>query len=402
MSEFDTRPRTAGPFQFRYALAVLIVITLVASGLWLHEQLGRAEAWLLITGAAFGWLLQRSRLCFFCILREWFEERDPRGLLGILAALAVGTLGHIVLFGAWVPDPSAGHLPPRAHIGPVSWVLVLGGLVFGIGMSLSGSCISAHLYRLGEGSVLSVFALLGAIIGFVAGFRVWNTFWNASVAEAPATWLPASLGYAGATGMQLLALAAVAIVLLRYLPAPEPRPPARTDLAGLWQRVMVQRWPAWLGGAGIGLIGTAAYLRTAPLGVTAELSRLSRDLGTGIGLIPDRLQGLDRVAGCIVTDTVRLIGDNGIFVLALIATAFASALFAGQFRIEKKSLRAIASALGGGVLLGFGAMIALGCTIGTLLSGISALAVSGWVFALAMIVGVRVSLPLRRLLLGSQ
>ncbi len=401
MHELNSGPRTAGPFRLQHGLALLIVAALVAVGLWLHEQLGRAEAWLLITGAAFGWLLQRSRFCFFCILREWFEERDPRGLLGILAALAVGTLGHVVLFGAWVPDPAAGHLPPRAHIGPVSWVLLLGGLTFGVGMSLSGSCISAHLYRLGEGSLLSIFALVGTVIGFVLGFRTWNTFWNAGVAEAPPSWLPASLGYAGATALQLVVLAVAAVWLLRHLRAPEPGPPAGFDLAGLWQRIMVQRWPAWLGGTGIGLVGTIAYLRTEPLGVTAELSRLSRELGGGIGLVPERLQGMDRVAGCIVTDTVRLIGDNGIFVLALVAAAWASALLAGQFRIEKKSPRAIASALSGGILLGFGAMIALGCTIGTLLSGISALAVSGWVFAIAMVIGVRLSLPLRRALLGT-
>jgi uncharacterized protein len=400
MSESEAQPRIAGPALLRHLLALLIVAGLVATGFWLHEHLGRVEAWLLITGAVFGWLLQRSRFCFFCILREWFEERDPRGLLGILAALAVGTLGHIVLFGAWVPDPTAGYLPPRAHIGPVSWALLLGGLAFGLGMSLSGSCISAHLYRLGEGSVLSVFALIGTIIGFMLGFRAWNHLWSATVADASAAWLPQTLGYVGATTLQLAVLAALAVFLLRYLPAPAPRFWNRLSPAELWQLLMVRRWPAWSGGIGIGLIGTAAYLRTQPLGVTAELSRLSRDLGSRTGIVPDRLEGLDRVAGCIATEAARWVGDNGIFVLALIAAALASALLAGQFRIEKKSLSAVGSALAGGLLLGFGAMIALGCTIGTLLSGISALAISGWVFALAMVTGVWLGLPLRRRVLG--
>ncbi|QOC21602.1 YeeE/YedE family protein [Wenzhouxiangella sp. AB-CW3] len=401
MNHDSHRPRLAGPFLIRHGLALALVAALAATGLWLHEHLGRAEAWVLITGAVFGWLLQRSRFCFFCILREWFEERDPRGLLGILVALAVGTLGHVVLFGAWVPDPGAGHLPPRAHIGPVSWVVLLGGLIFGIGMSLSGSCISAHLYRLGEGSVLSVFALLGAVIGFMLGFRTWNSFWNAGLAEASPAWLPSSMGYAGSTTLQLLILAVLAVWQLRHLRPADSVQTADYTLSGLWHRIMVQRWPTWLGGAGIGLIGTVAYLRTEPLGVTAELSRVSRELGSAMGMVPDRLRGLDQVSGCIVTETVQWIGNNGIFVLAMIAAAWASALLAGQFRVERKSLRAMASALGGGILLGFGAMIALGCTIGTLLSGISALAVSGWMFALAMIVGVRVSLPLRRLLLAS-
>ncbi len=400
MNNTDSGPRATGLFWLRHGLALLIVVGLATIGLWLHDQFGRSTAWLLITGAAFGWMLQRSRFCFFCILREWFEERDPRGLLGILTALAVGTLGYVVLFDAWVPDPSVGHLPPRAHIGPASWVLLLGGLCFGVGMSLSGSCISAHLYRLGEGSLLSVFALVGTVIGFILGFRVWNLLWNTTVADSSATWLPQSLGYAASTTLQLAVLAGLAIYLLRFLRPLETAGPTAVGLRELWQMVMVSRWPTWLGGAGIGLIGTVAYLRTRPLGVTAEINRLARELGAGLGLAPDRLEGLDRLAGCIVSEATRWVGDNGIFVISLVAAALASALLAGQFRPEKKSLRAIASALAGGILLGFGAMISLGCTIGTLLSGISALAASGWLFAVAMVVGVRFSLPLRKLLLG--
>ena len=40
------------------------------------------------------------------------------------------------------------------------------------------------------------------------------------------------------------------------------------------------------------------------------------------------------------------------------------------------------------VLLGWGATTALGCTIGTLLSGVMAGAVSGWIFAIAAFAGV--------------
>ena len=400
MNETDSGPRAAGLFWLRHALALLIVVSLATTGLWLHDQFGRGTAWLLITGAAFGWMLQRSRFCFFCILREWFEERDPRGLLGILTALAVGTLGYVVLFGAWVPDPGAGHLPPRAHIGPASWVLLLGGLCFGIGMSLSGSCISAHLYRLGEGSLLSIFALVGTVIGFILGFRVWNVLWNTTIADSSAIWLPESVGYAASTTLQLTVLAGLAVYLLHFLRPEESARPETFGPRELWQIIMVRRWPAWLGGVGIGLIGTVAYLRTRPLGVTAEINRLARELGAELGFAPARLEGLDRLAGCIVSEAARWVGDNGIFVISLVAAALASALVAGQFRPEIKSLRATASALVGGILLGFGAMISLGCTIGTLLSGISALAASGWLFAIAMVIGVRFSLPLRKWLLG--
>lgn len=40
-------------------------------------------------------------------------------------------------------------------------------------------------------------------------------------------------------------------------------------------------------------------------------------------------------------------------------------------------------------------MLALGCTVGTLLSGISAFAISGWVFAFAVFAGVWLGIKLR-------
>lgn len=384
----------------RHLIAIFILAGLGWVGLRLHASLGGQASFILLGGAAFGFVLQRSRFCFFCILREWFEEGETAGLIGILAALLVGTLGYLVLFGAWVPDPGAGFLPPRAHIGPVSWVLVLGGLSFGIGMTLSGSCISAHLYRLGEGNWLSIVALVGTVAGFVLGFMAWNRLWTSAIAEASPVWLPQKMGYAGAGALQLALLLVVLVWLLaRRVPASKAPADSAPGLAAVWQRLAINRWPAWVGGVAVGLIGTAMYLRAEPLGVTAELSRHARSLGNQLSLGPDRLEGLDRLAGCIVTDTARLIGNNGIFVLALVSAALATALLAGQFKIQAKPLRSVPMALLGGLMLGFGAMIALGCSIGTLLSGISALALSGWLFGLSMVFGVWISLPLRRRLL---
>jgi hypothetical protein len=78
-----------------------------------------------------------------------------------------GTLSYHAVLGAFqpVPVPAPGRLPRAAHIGPVSWVLGVGAFVFGIGKAISGSRISAHLYRL-EGSPTAPFMLLaGAVAG---------------------------------------------------------------------------------------------------------------------------------------------------------------------------------------------------------------------------------------------
>jgi uncharacterized protein len=75
-------------------------------------------------------------------------------------------------------------------------------------------------------------------------------------------------------------------------------------------------------------------------------------------------------------------------VLGLIFASLASALFCGNFRFILPTWRESARNVSGGILLGWGAMTALGCTVGTLLSGIMAAALSGWVFAIFCYLGL--------------
>src|SRR5690606_3755213 len=172
------------------SLAVLSVLSLASWQLSDIQGTGRALSFSLALGIFFGVILQRSRFCFFCITRDFIDRRDSRGLLGLVVALAVGTLGYLAIYGAILPVPGGERLPPDAHIGPVSWILALAALVFGAGMSISGSCVSAHLYRLGEGAFASVFALIGVLLGFILGFKTWNLLYLRVIQEAPVLWLP--------------------------------------------------------------------------------------------------------------------------------------------------------------------------------------------------------------------
>jgi uncharacterized membrane protein YedE/YeeE len=139
----------------------------------------------LIFGTLFGFVLQRSRFCFLCHTRDLVEERDARGVLSILLALAIGAAGYALVMSQWLPIPAPGRLPPTAHIGPVSMALALAAFLFGLGMAISGSCISAHFYRLGEGSPTAIFALLGTFAGFAIGFATWNGLYLGTISEAP-------------------------------------------------------------------------------------------------------------------------------------------------------------------------------------------------------------------------
>ncbi|MGE8546522.1 MAG: YeeE/YedE family protein [Alcaligenes sp.] len=367
-------------------LAVLLVLALILFSFHLSgiPGEGRVLAFAVLAGGLFGLALQRSRFCFFCVTRDFLDRRDARGLLGIVAALAVGMLGYHVLFSVFLPVPAAGRLPPGAHIGPVSYVLAVAAFVFGLGMAISGSCISAHLYRLGEGALASPFALLGALLGFGLGFLCWNVLYLDAIQAAPIAWIPAWTGsYGLSLLLQLGLLGVLALLLWRQHVAPEG-PPARSSEA----HPLLGRWPVWVGGLLIGFLGVMSYFRYAPLGVTAELGSLARTAGSGLGWIPSRLEGLDGFAGCATVLKETLFSPNGVFVIGLVLASWASALAAGEFKPVRPSGRDVARNFVGGILLGWGSMLALGCTVGTLLSGVMAGAASGWLFAAACLAGI--------------
>jgi len=374
----------------RFGLPVLIVILLGWGVVTLDAQgpEGRPLALSLLLGAAFGAVLQRSRFCFYCNFRDLVEKREAGGVLAILVALAVGAIGYTAIFGAWLPTPAPERLPPTAHIGPVSLTLCIAAFAFGLGMAISGSCLSAHFYRLAEGSVISPFAILGALVGFGIGFLTWNPLFLAITSNAFIVWLPHQLGYAGGLLATLALLGGLAAAALWWSRPGAAEAPAPLTLREAAERVFRRRWPAVISGTLVGAISTLAYLRVAPLGVTAELGSLARTAGTQWQLIPASLFGLDGLRGCATVVKEALLSNNGLFVIGLIGASFVTALPAGQFRPRRLTGTDVARGLGGGLLLGWGAMTALGCTVGVLLSGIQAGSLSGWVFMAAMVAGI--------------
>lgn len=393
----------------RTTIAVVIALALIGTAFWLDAIRGQgvggsAASFSLLAGAGLGILFERGRFCFFCIFRDAFEERNTRGVFSILVAIAVGTLGYALIYSIRLPDPTAGSLPSGAHIGPVSPVLVIAGLVFGLGIVISGGCIAGHLYRLGEGSLRALPALAGAVLGFGLGFLTWNPLYRLFLEGAPAPWLPAGGGYGVAVAFQLAVLVGIGVWLLRWNPgvaAREARPARRIDGAEIRRAVFERRWPALATGAGVGIIGVAAFLRDQPLGVTSQLSGLSRTGMDSAGLLPHTLHGLDqRLAGCVAL-VVETITTNGWLILGIVLGSLAAALPGRRFSIERLTGRGAATALAGGVLLGWGAVLGLGCTVGVFLSGTQAMALSGWVFAAAVVVALWAGFRLRLHRLGA-
>ncbi len=378
------------PRPLALSLSAVLLVAITASVLLIDSS---KIAKSLALGAVFGIVLQRSRFCFLCHTRDFLTRGDVRGVTSILLALAVGTLGYHVILTAWLPDPASGRLPPDAHIGPAGPILAAAAFVFGIGMAISGSCISGHLYRLGEGSPTAPFALLGTLAGFGIGFLTWNPLYVASIATTPVVWLPAHLGYTSWLLLQLAVLLALAALLASRANSTLNKNSLalQSPLRHAIRHILVDRWPATVGGAIVGVLAAVAYFQVQPLGVTAGLGSLARGVLADAGLLPGTLHGLDAFAGCRTTAAPGL-SPNGAFVLGLVLASFAAALPAGQFEPAWPTRSQVLRGTVGGALLGWGAMTAIGCTVGTLLSGTIAGAASGWIFLLASFGGIVVTL----------
>ena len=371
-----------------FALATVIALVVFAFWLASGETTDPNAPVSLLIGAALGIAFERGRFCFFCIFREAFEEKRTRQLLSIVMALAVGAVGYALMFGLYLPNPKGEGLPPAAHISPVSIPLVLGAFAFGIGMVLSGACISGHLYRIGQGYLRAIPALIGSLVGFGAGFFTWNTLYLEQVSESPVLWLPRWFGYSGSLLLTLAVLAVLAWLFVRWDRTTDVATDAsfttrvRTG-ADLRDLLLVRRWSPIATGAIVGGIGVAAYLRTTPLGVTSQLSTVSRSVLDSRNALPEVLHGIDMMRGCValVSSTIT---NNGWLVIGLVVASFAVAVGGGRFKLQMPTVGNSVTAFIGGVLLGWGSLTALGCTVGVLLSGTQAFAVSGVVFTVVV------------------
>ena len=363
-------------------LGIIIVLALSFSVNASIEDVqgGTALSLSLWLGLAFGAVLQRSRFCFYCVSRDFIELKDAKGLLGIITALIVGTIGYHLIFGAFLPEPIAPRLPPNAHIAPVSWVLILGSLSFGFGMAIAGSCISAQLYRLGEGLLSAIFAFLGIIIGFVLAFLSWNYLYLSSIQQAPLIWFPHYFGYQGSIIIQILLLTMLALVLVKLHKQQKEK-----KIIQQWWNV---KWHTYVGGILVALIAIIAFLRVSPLGVTAEIGSIARTSAGYFNILPVRLEGLDTLRGCITIIKETFWSNNGLFIFGVVLGSFALATFSGDFKIQIPKIKESTRSFVGGILMGFGSMLALGCTVGTLLSGIMAASLSGWIFLLFCGIGL--------------
>lgn len=134
---------------------VFIFIVIWALRWWYSdEKMEASRAILVACGFAIGFVLHRSRFCFSRVFREPFMTGEGEMTKAMILALTLGAPVGAVLITRGTIDPYLA-IPTRFWLGSL-----LGGLVFGIGMVFAGGCASGSLWRVGEGHVKLMVAVL--------------------------------------------------------------------------------------------------------------------------------------------------------------------------------------------------------------------------------------------------
>ncbi len=114
----------------------------------------------LATGLVFGYVIQRGGFCLTRAVSNVVLTRDATILRAYVLALLVAMVGVHILTAVGVVDIPIRPLRPVSNI--------LGGVLFGFGMILSGGCSGSTWYRTGEGAIGAGVVLLGFAIGATA------------------------------------------------------------------------------------------------------------------------------------------------------------------------------------------------------------------------------------------
>ena len=208
--DLKTMPRVTLPEESRasrrqlWGLLVLSILLAVAAA---YLVAGKPNfAVLLMFGALFGVVFQRSRLCFASAFRDVFLTGETALLRWILVSLAIGMVGLSIL-------KVNGLVAADHFVFPAGIHTVVGGFSFGIGMVLAGGCGVGILWRSAEGYVRHWFALFGGMLAAGSWVHIYGAQVGKGWLYGPKIFLPDALGWGGALAASAAALAVFYVFL---------------------------------------------------------------------------------------------------------------------------------------------------------------------------------------------
>jgi len=343
-----------------------------------------------------GAVVNKTNFCTMGAVSDMVNMGDMGRMRAWLFAIAVAMVGVVVLESMGMVNADSA-FPPYRGSNFVWFENILGGLIFGVGMTLASGCGNKTLIRIGGGNLKSIVVL--AVIAVIAYYMVVPFYGDKTLYSTLFySWmqpLQVSLstnqdlgsmiaGSASALNARLIiGLALAAGILYWVFKSADFRSEKDNVTAGIV----------------VGLAVLAAWYVTSnvAIGTAEESMSLSSYYGewdmladsdkgkpaTGAALSPQSftfINPMGQTLGYVASGFDGSLLTFGIVALfGVIVGSFLWAMISKGFRIEWfASSKDFWTHLIGAILMGFGGVLAMGCTIGQAITGVSTLALGSF------------------------
>ena len=384
----------------------------------LFESFSEAQSVLLWSGFAIavvmGAVVNKTNFCTMGAVSDWVNIGDTGRMRAWLFAMAVAMLGVVILESMGLLRINDAFPPYRG--GELVWMEnLLGGLMFGVGMTLASGCGNKTLIRIGGGNIKSVMVLL--IIGVIAYYMV-NPLpgtdetlmsllfyrWMRPTAINLGDYQDLGYLFGGADGAGMARIIiGSAIVLLVFwfvFKSAEFRKSFDNILAGVVVGGAVLA--AWYVSSVVSVdldgeiynlakyAGDWDFLADSAEGKPAEIRSLNPQSYTFIN-------PMGQTVGYAATGFESKYLTFGIMsVFGIILGSFLWSLVSKGFRIENfASFADFRNHFVGAVLMGFGGVLGMGCTIGQAITGASTLALGSFITFAAIVLGCALTMKVQ-------
>lgn len=329
--------------------------------------------WAFLIAMVFGAVVYKTNFCTMGAVSDWVNMGDKGRLRAWFLAIGIAIIGAQILQAYGLVDLGKS-IYLTSNFG---WLgHVVGGLCFGIGMTLGAGCGQRTLVRVGGGNLKSLLVLLvlgitayTTLRGLLALVRInYIEVTNIDLTSHGMANQSIATAIAAFTGMDVNTLSwVVAGVLglgMLFFAFKDK------DFRGNFDNI--------LAGVSIGVIILAGWYITAH-GALDDFDPVPVESFTFVAPTGNAIQYLMTFTGSTIN-----FGIASVF--GVIAGSFLFSTLTGRFRLETFTNRQdMVSHIFGGMLMGFGGVLALGCTIGQGITGMSTLAM-GSALTLSMII----------------
>ena len=380
----------------------------------IYEDFASAQSFFLwstfVIALIMGAVVNKTNFCTMGAVSDWVNMGDMGRMRAWVLAIAVGVLGVMALEAAGMVNVTNTFPPYRQSNFP--WLEnVLGGLLFGIGMVYGSGCGNKTLVRIGGGNIKSIMVLI--VIAVIAYYMI-NPFpgsdktlystlfypWTNPTAVALTTNqdLGAMLfGDNAATGRIVMgALIGILLLVWAFKSA---------DFRGSFDNI--------LGGLVVGLAVLAAWYVTSNVMINADGEMMSMQgyvqgwdfYAPADAVKPASTAALASQSFTFINPMGQTLGyamngfDSTLLTFGIMALAgvilgsLLWSLISKSFRIEWfASFRDFINHLIGAILMGFGGVLAMGCTVGQAITGFSTLALGSILTFIAIVLGAAVTM----------